>query len=351
MIGRAFFSIFFSSSSNPIKSTLKKRNAWVIKGIEKESGASTNILFIGDESTKLYITELLFIRIIEYTYHQEQSKSELFSLYYKNRNNIDLLFINAHGDLFKKSHHKKYFSTPEWINSVTTLPLQESTESIKSDIRKIKNNQLKYRITTNPEELKRFYSEMLIPYMQTRHNEKAIPLDFEAIQKRINKNECILLLVESEREAISGVLIIQEHNKNPLLWRNGLKYGDTTYWKSGAIFATYYFSSEYLHKLGYKHMNLGNTRSFLSDGVLNYKKKWPLTIKSATKSHLLIIPCKISEGTRSFLIKNPIIFNKNKKKLALAVFHSPGKEKIISIFGQIADIKYFMINNQSIISK
>ncbi|WP_449258402.1 hypothetical protein [Chlorobium limicola] len=351
MIRNVVLPILFSSSSNPIKSLFKKLNAWIVSGIEKNSEENICILYIGEESTKHYITELLFGKIFTETFYQQKSKSELISLYHKKRNNIDILFINAHGDLFKTSHHKKYFSTPKWINSITTLPLDESKKSVKSDIRKIINNKLKYRITRNIEELAIFYSEMLIPYMQHRHGDKSIPLDFETIHNRIDKKECVLLLVESGRETISGVLIIQEKNKTPLLWRNGLKHGDTKLWKLGAIFATYYFSSEYLYRLGYKHMNLGNTRSFLNDGVLNYKKKWPLTIKSATKSHLLIIPNNVTEGIGSFLTNNTFIFNKNKKELGLAIFHAPDKEQTISSFKGIAETKHFMLKDKVLISK
>ncbi|MEE9904498.1 MAG: hypothetical protein K4305_03575 [Chlorobium sp.] len=330
---------------------LKKLNAWLISGTEKECGANICILYIGEESTKKYITELIFRRIHKEIFYQNKTKTELFTLYFINKENIDILFIEAIGDLFKKSHHKKYFSTPIWIKSKTDLPLDESTKSIKSDIRKIHKYRLGYRITTDIEEIINFYHEMLIPYMQSRHNEKAITLDFKTIQNKIDKKECSLLLIEMGNESISGVLIIQEDNKTPILWRNGLKNGNTAYWNTGAIFATYYFSSKYLHKLGHKDLNLGNTRSFLNDGVLNFKKKWPLTIKSSNKSHLLIIPFKITESTISFLIKNPFIIHINKNKLACAIFHAQIMEKNFSSLGDISENRYFLIKNSKITLK
>jgi len=61
--------ILFSSSLNPLKSAIKKSDAWHISGMEKESGKPIDVLFIGEEKTKYYITELLykdiFLRIEE----------------------------------------------------------------------------------------------------------------------------------------------------------------------------------------------------------------------------------------------------------------------------------------------
>ncbi|ACD89369.1 hypothetical protein Clim_0274 [Chlorobium limicola DSM 245] len=348
--------ILFSSSLNPLKSAIKKSDAWHISGMEKESGKPIDVLFIGEEKTKYYITELLYKDIFHEIVLHQKTKLSLFLYCIKQKNILNIVFINAKSDLFKKSNHKNYFSIPEWVNCTAIIPFDESSESIKSDIRKVRKYRLNYRITDSHEDVIYFYNEMLVPYMHARHSKRAYPIELIKILEKIDKGQCKLLLVEWDNEPVSGVLLILENNKSPILWRNGLKSGNIDYWKMGAIFATYYFASHYLLSLGHKSVNLGNSRCFLSDGVLNYKRKLNISIKSSSKKKILVLPVKITESVISFFKSNPFIYHKNNKSLAAGFFDSTALQsdlkKQIKPFTGISEVCLFsIINNKILIQK
>jgi hypothetical protein len=85
----------------------------------------------------------------------------------------------------------------------------------------------------------------------------------------------------------------------------------------------------YLTNLGYQSFCLGNSRAFLNDGVLQYKKKWNLRLIKAKgfskiqnfifKPGIIVKIPILSESAKSFLVTNPFIFE-HRGLMNVAVF-------------------------------
>ncbi|MBN1928558.1 MAG: hypothetical protein JW764_03360 [Chlorobiaceae bacterium] len=338
---RELFYLLFSSSSNPISSLFKRADLWYISGKEKETGEVVNIFFVGKEELKNYISELVYKEICGEICKRDKDQLSILYFLYKYRMSVNLLFKTARGSCFRTSDPKNHFSIPVWVSTTTALPLDKLSESVKSDLRKIRKNRLAYRVTISIDEVKTFYYDMLVPYMQVRHDKKILPVKLSAIIEKVEKGECELLLVKSGEQAVGGVLIIREKGGRAVLWRNGLIGGDLDYWKTGVIAATYYFSLEYLQGLGYDAVDFGYSRAFINDGVLNYKKKWGVSIKSKYRNHLLLIPVSLTDGAFGFFRSNPFIYHEKNDSLAVACFSGQDAKEKIRLYDGLSETVCF----------
>jgi hypothetical protein len=119
-----------------------------------------------------------------------------------------------------------------------------------------------------------------------------------------------LLFVKRGAESVSGLLLLYE-SQGPFLWCLGVKQGDEDYVKAGALAALYHFSFQHLRAQGYRQVNLGATRAFLKDGVLQFKRKWGLRLKDRRGVGFLIMPMCPTAGGQSFLVNNPFLYDNN----------------------------------------
>jgi hypothetical protein len=148
---------------------------------------------------------------------------------------------------------------------------------------------------------------MYLPYLIKRHGNTALGIDYKTNLKRIESGVCDLLLVMKEKEYVAGNLIKYESD-TPRMYVNGVINGNRTHLQSGVLAATYYFTCRYLQQHGYKRVNVGGSRAFLEDGVLNYKKKWGLRLTYQKKGGFILKVVSLCPAVREFFLKNPFIY-------------------------------------------
>jgi hypothetical protein len=208
-----------------------------------------------------------------------------------------------HNKLVKR---RKDFYLPFWVRGEVDIPLTVCNRSMKNDLRKIRKNNLKCEITSEKSQFHKFYHEMYLPYMIYRHEDRNWALKYHRLMQYWESGTCELLLIKKNNEHIGGQIIVFEEN-SPRLLVVGIKDGNPRYLKYGAGTAGYYFASSYLAKRGYKSLNLGGSRPFLKDGVLQFKKKLGLRLISKSKEGFLIKPLSPSTGLKGFFLRNPFI--------------------------------------------
>jgi hypothetical protein len=141
-------------------------------------------------------------------------------------------------------------------------------------------------------------------------------MEYDLIKEEF-KN-CDLILVKNREEYIGGILI-RYIGKSVHLWCIGIKNGNGDYLQLGVVGALYYFSFCYLKDKGFKKIELGDTRAFLKDGVLQYKKKWGMRIIRASQTGFLINVLSASNSAKEIFFSNPFIYM-DKGKLEGAIF-------------------------------
>jgi hypothetical protein len=217
---------------------------------------------------------------------------------------------------FKK---RTCFFVPRWIHGAVnnSLPLKDS---VKTDIRRIKKNKLKFELTKKLSQFKKFYYDMYLPYITKTFGNEAVIENYDYMKQRFKKGGMYndLLLVKNDKEYIAGTLL--GYKKDVLhLYELGVKNGNYNYVKDGAIGALFYFPLVHSIEKGLGMVDFGESRAFFNVGVLQFKKKRGLQITGGSKMGFLINPLDNTKPVREFFINNPFIY-RDKKKFFIALF-------------------------------
>lgn len=311
---------------------------WILDGFEESTNQPLKILVSAEETQKNYISKIAFNNSCKESYIGKKYFWHLYYLIRKNKNNCSLAIIE--GDVLHRYlyENKNDFYIPIWLKSSAKIPLVVNNRSSKEDLRRIRKNRLDYIISKEPEQLNDFYYNMYLPSVKSRHQERTIVMEFDKMMQKVKEGHCKLLLVTKDGATIAGVVIMISGGM-PRLWSNGIRDANPIYWKDRAIAATYYFSSQYLAEQGYNQMHIGLSRSFLSDGILQLKKKWNSQVIAWDRKGFIIKPLKISNGAKGFFINNPFVHISRNKPYG-AVFVAEDQQCSDETFNQLQS-KYY----------
>lgn len=203
------------------------------------------------------------------------------------------------------------FLVPPFVRQVTYVD-RSTDKTIKmndSDLRKMRK--YSYEISNDLNALKFFYKKMYTPYIKRRYADSAYIKNFNDLEKILKNGE--LIFIKLDGEYVSGALC--EINDNVYYCRkNGVL--DESFIKEGALAATYYFSVLRAKEKDVKIVDFGQSRPFLSDGVLRHKSHWGAKI------------CEDKTIDRIIYLRNifeqPFIYIED-KKLKAAVFSENDK--------------------------
>jgi hypothetical protein len=218
-----------------------------------------------------------------------------------------------------------YIAVPEWVASILPVPkslteLSKASHSVKSDVRKIRKRAFSPVISHESDDLETFYETMYVPYITQRYGPLAKVRPFDRLKRRFDKRGG-LLFVEWKGQHIAGALYNIDGDTFSFLFI-GVKDGDFGYVQMGAIAALYYFRISLAGELGCKQIYLGGSRSFLDDGVFQYKRKWGMKVEEKKDNFydFILEVCNDNSETRAFLAGNPFILRDGKGFSGLIFF-------------------------------
>jgi hypothetical protein len=324
----------------------------ILDGLEPSTNENLKIIFSGEESQKNYIKKIAFNDKCQEFSMGKKFFFELFYLVMTNQDNCSLAILEYPFPYRIIYQGAKDFYIPLWLRGRVEIPIIATNESLKEDLRRIRKNKLEYLISKKPEDIYDFYHNMYIPTTRNRHQERGIEHGYDEVIQKVTDGKCELLFVIQEGLAIAGILIITDE-KAPGLWSTGIRNGEQIYFKSRATAATYYFSSKYLKEKGFEEMGMGWTRSFLNDGVLQFKKKFNQRLIGSTRKGFIFKFLSSSKGLKGFLINNPFIYKRNNQFIG-GVFMADDKqlfsddfEKFKKLYDMngLADLTFFQFND------
>jgi hypothetical protein len=287
----------------------------LLQGKEKWGGNDLTAMFIGDAKGVLFISDLLYS---EKTITKNLGKifiGRIKSEIKRNLSKTDLIFICMDGFMSKFLPRREFIIIPAWV-----LFKLDLNKSIEEPWKLPQNKSLRENLTKDPGKLKYFYRNMYLPYITGRFKELAFETGFRVMERDFTKGQ--LLLVKKGDDYVSGNTIKTEGD-TVFFPYVGIENGKIEYLKKGAITALYYFNILWAKEGGYRSLNFGHCRSFLNDGVFNFKKRWGMKIEvsESLKSIFGIKICNYSKGVEKFLERNPFIFL-DKEKLNGLIFVS-----------------------------
>jgi hypothetical protein len=315
-----------------------RSGVWCLDGIESASSESLTVLFAGSEKQKAHLSEMSFSGKCTERYLGKLYFWQILNLLRTNKSRCDIAIIEGdrwHRFLYKKSSD---FFLPIWLKTSVAIPLLVTSRSYKEDIRRIRKAGLTYEITRESDRVDDFYHNMYRPAVNQSHGESTIEISYDSMKKMVDDGKCVLLLVIKDGVSIAGVLLVL--GDLPRLWATGVRPGDPAYLKYSANTATYHFGAQYLSEQGYQAMHLGMSRSFLNDGILQYKNKWDQQVVGSDNSGFIVKVPRVTAGSKNFLINNPFVYISN-EKLYGAVFIDSDKQYSEKDFKHLQK-KYFL---------
>ncbi len=282
-------------------------NTWCLEGKEKHSGVPIKIVYMGSSKNKNYIKHLVYGGQAEESSHGRRWLRS-FPNIHNEFQNTDIAIFETETSQKKNIPGVDLVYIPCWVVGHLAVSdvarLAKGSKSIKEDLRKIRKYDLDYEISRDKSRFDEFYHEMYVPYISSAHGDRAVPMSYDVMMDRMGASE--LLLIKRESEYIAGEILVYD-GESVRAWSLGVRNGDNSYIKMGVVGAMYCFRNEYLLDKGYNAVNIGASRAFLDDGVLQYKKKWGLSLDVASGGGLHVHVTKQDVGAKSFFLNNPFI--------------------------------------------
>ena len=287
-------------------------NLWFLTGDEFTSRKELSILCAtNDDRYKNYLLGLAFG-----TSFQERCLGRAWlwkipKVIAETGEGFSLMIVQVRGSHHKLMRSNNWFYIPRNVVGEVDIPLDPTVmkkHTIKMDLRKIRKHSLGFEVTRCPKLFDDFYHNMYVPHITKAHSSSATIIPYKHMRKKFQK--CDLLLVTKQAKRIAGTLIVYEKT-GPRRWVLGIRDGNREYLKDGAVGAISHFSLRYLHDKGFTKVNLGYSKSFLRDGVLQYKRKWSQRIVGAYGNEFALKVISYTDATKAFLQKNPFIFKRH----------------------------------------
>jgi hypothetical protein len=287
--------------------------AWRIEGRERMSGVPLVIVYAGQLENKNYLAHLAFA---DSPTEQALGRRWLWALLPPKRKReskgVDLRIVELYENQRRWLRTRFQFFVPIWIGGELDLQhavarLQRS-KNARYHLRWMQKNEITYEVTHDPKAFEYFYSSMYLPYIKNRYGDRAFPMSHEDMVGKFGCSELFFVTVRGER--VAGDILLYEDN-GVRAWSTGVKDGDPSYVKAGAMKALDYLRVQYLAERGYKALHMGGSRPFLLDGVLRHKKQRRVRLSNHTKRYFSLSLTAGSVGAKAFIANNPFIYENN----------------------------------------
>jgi len=310
---------------------------WIISGKEKISKEDFKIFYSGYIKHMKYIKRHIFSDGASVSYFGRVFFIRLKFLHKRNRNRCNLAIIEGNNKENIIYNAIGNMLIPIWVNLTIELPIKVKSKSLKSDIRNIKRQDLKYRISLSKKDMNIFLDDLHIPMLKKIYSDEADIID-ENFDRKLEKNKRELLLIKKDNRIMAGGLI-ERRGKIPKFLLNGII--DVEERKKSIMTSIYLFISEYLYSENEKYLSLGNSHGFIDDGLFQYKTKFSTYInKSETWKHGWNLKLLLeNEGLKGFFMNHSFLYWDLKENLlCAALFDGESKNKMLSKVRKIKGI-------------
>ena len=286
--------------------------AFFFIGNEKHTGVNLKSLVVSSKSMSHYIVNLLYAEKPQVKESGKVSPRNPFLKHDFLLNEVDMILIVTNRLTFPFLPDD-FIIIPKQVRFICDLSdppeilFQNLNRRRRRSIQTIEKIGYSYEVVHEMSKFELFYNETYYPYIIKRHQELATPESF-AYLKQLFKNGG-LLLVKKNNEIVSGILFCV---RGKTIWTPSMgvkleKIKDEFVRKTAGD-ALIYFLIKWARKHGYKCLDYGNSRPFLNDGVVRYKKEWGMRVQKSGENAIFVHLNNFGIGVRSFLTNNPFFY-------------------------------------------
>jgi hypothetical protein len=305
--------------------TTRTASALLVCGSERHSGEPLRTLYFGSGNHMPYVLGLLYD---DYRVDEQYGPLDAWQA---------RRWLVGHGgaadlvvaDLPWPYHHllsqRGFLASPAWVDQKLVLPEQWGAvfECLRNsargeDLRKIRRHGLTYRIVRDEQAIRRFYSDMYVPHVTKRFGDSAYVEPEWKIQYCAETGALMEILKEGE--IVAGQVLFADRDSLQFLWA-GTSGGELGAHSKGVFPALFYYGILYAFERGYRSVDYCGSRPFLSDGILQLKRRWGGAVHDGwSRDTLFFRPTRLSPATRGFLTRCPLIARSG-RDLVGKVFH------------------------------
>lgn len=256
-----------------------------LSGLEKHSGSPMKILYLGEGNSLSYLKTLFFQTAPAEEIVRKYSFVEMVRGVSLPLSGHDACVREMTPRLIRLSRTKSGFSTPDWIEQEIVLNgswddvvarFRKNTRS--TDLRKVRKYNFSHDVVTDRENIEYFHDHLYLPYVNGRFQDAAEYINREWLIA-VASGSGLLRILDKDR-FLAGVVLHYERNFLDWIWVGALAQ-DVGDLEKGVFSSLYYHSIRHAHEKGFKKMKMGNSRTFLNDGVYRYKRKWGAQVVSS----------------------------------------------------------------------
>jgi hypothetical protein len=288
---------------------------YIIKGTSKSNKLPLFVGYIGSLSNTYYFyINLMFGSEPEINYAGKFFITRIIEAVKRKEPSCNMILFEPGYSVRVYMRNKPKFIIPNWIkfDLDISLSLKEMIKDKRSGYRNItrliQKQEYTFTITGDQADFIDFYNNMYLPYSIHNFGNTASSLQYSDVFNPNSNRE--LLLLKKGNEAVGG-LVIEYNIEIAKLCFFGVREGYFDLKTNGALGAAYYFSISILQKMGYKKLQLGDSRAFINDGVTRFKirllAKLDKLHKYVYNQCMFLSLLNDSPGLNDFLSHNPFL--------------------------------------------
>lgn len=295
----------------------RRMEAFVIKGLVKDSGNCMVMLHFGSEGSAHQFASLVYAEINEFlpigyarTFREVDSLSAM--------NTPEITAVRIQHPFVREFVKQGYMLLP---NVNFTLDMNASMDDIRKrmsrrrrrDIKKIGTFKYSYTICRNDDrDFDLFYFRMYLPFTKGRFG-KAVYIKPYLESKTIFKSNGGVIFVKRDEKPLAGILF-HIHGRTLHAWSLGIYEDDRQAVEELAGEAALLFIIEWAKTQGIERLDYGVSLPFFRDGIFTYKKEWGMCVNEQRDQPVCALKLNaLNECSLSFLRMNPFIAVDGKK--------------------------------------
>ena len=218
----------------------------------------------------------------------------------------DLVVAEVHRWMAPRFQRAGWLLVPEavrWRGDLASVPPAVPCSRLLDDFRKLRKYDYSIEQTRAPADWDEFYGAMVGPNAVARHGNSAwIP---SARLRRTFERAGTLHLVSLNGMRVAGTCSLP-HGDSVWLPLIAVREGDRSLLQKGAGVAALGLTLDWARSRGYRHVDLGRTSPFITDGIHRFKRKWGLLPAPDPLAHLTAVLVR-SEAVREAFAREPVM--------------------------------------------
>ena len=281
---------------------------WIVSGNERSSHLPLSVcIYAATTENRIYLQNLIFGSSFQARFVGRTWLWKVLTKTPRAAVGCSLVIADVHERHLSLAGAKAGVVIPAWVRGYVDLPRGPEVmnrDSVKDIQRRIRRLGLEFEVVRDLKSFEYFYQNMYLPYSKGRYGDGAVLKTKEDIKADFEKGE--LILIKKQGEYISGMLLSYDGELATMPYL-GVLDGSWELVSEGAISSGYEFALQHLEAIGCRKLIVGQSRAFLKDGVLQFKKKYGHKIMGAAIHKFLTKVVSGTDATRAFLQNNPFI--------------------------------------------